>query len=489
VTRLLWVFVAFVVVARGVGAFFLPLTGDEAYYWEWSRRLAFGYVDHPPAVAWTIRAFAAFGQEPGLVRLGFVLCGVFATSALAWCASLIARDSRAGAVTALVFSLTPLMSVVFGSATPDGPFLLFWCFGLLFAVRAFRFGRRADFVLLGIALGGVLLSRMFGFALVAGIAAYAIAPARREVWRRGLWLSFVLAGVLFVPFLAWNAEHGWVTFAFALVHRHQDSRSGFSLTRLGMLYLAIGAAYSPGIWAAALVCAFRPRDALLSWTALPLLGLLTAMALFGEVEIHWVVGPFASLCAEIGVAFTLLGYRPRIVWATVAVVPAAALLPFIFAMVLAPGSSYDIVQRETSLKLRNSGPFEIFAFALLAKDVARIAHEHHAIVMTDGYGLSSVLDFDAAVSPVVIGYNWQGRESRAWYPSSMRPNRALFVDKEPLATRPDFAQRLALACGRVIDGGARTYRYHDAPPRAFYFTWCEGLRPDGLAILRWEAAS
>ena len=39
---------------RAVVAFALPLTGDEAYYWEWSRRLAFGYVDHPPAAAWTI---------------------------------------------------------------------------------------------------------------------------------------------------------------------------------------------------------------------------------------------------------------------------------------------------------------------------------------------------------------------------------------------------------------------------------------------------
>ena len=34
----------------------LDLYADEAYYWMWSRRLATGYFDHPPMVAWLIRA-------------------------------------------------------------------------------------------------------------------------------------------------------------------------------------------------------------------------------------------------------------------------------------------------------------------------------------------------------------------------------------------------------------------------------------------------
>ena len=25
-----------------------------------------------------------------------------------------------------------------------------------------------------------------------------------------------------------------------------------------------------------------------------------------------------------------------------------------------------------------------------------------------------------------------------------------------------------------------------APPRPYYFTWCDGVAPDGLAELRWE---
>ncbi|MBV9102077.1 MAG: glycosyltransferase family 39 protein [Candidatus Eremiobacteraeota bacterium] len=492
-TRAIWVVVALIFIARVVAAFSLPLTGDEAYYWEWSRRLAFGYIDHPPFVAWTIRAFSLlspFGNVPGVVRTGFLLCGVIATLALAQCATVISGDRRAGAVTALLFSLAPLVSVAFGSATPDGPFLMFWCLALWFAARAFRFGHTSDFVLLGLALGGALMSRVFAVALVAGIVAFGVQQRQRasspRLLRRRIGLALVLAFLSFVPFLVWNAQHGWISFAFALLHRHEESRSGFSLLRLVMLEVGAAVAYSPGIWALAILCAARPRNALLAWSALPLLVVLTALVLFENVEVYWLLGPFASLCGLAGIAFLAAAPPARTAWTVAAAVPATVLLGLMFALTFVPGPAYALLQRTTHLRLRNSGPFEIFAFAPLAHDVAQLAQARDAVVMTDGYGFSSVLDFDAGVAPVVIGYDWQGRESHMWYPSTMRPRRALFVDKEPLASRRDFQLRLAQACARVTDGGIHQYRYGSAPPRAFYFTWCDGLKPDGIAILRWE---
>ncbi len=56
-----WAVVALLIAGRFAMAFAVPLTGDEAYYWEWSRRLAFGYSDHPPAVAWTAALFSGLG--------------------------------------------------------------------------------------------------------------------------------------------------------------------------------------------------------------------------------------------------------------------------------------------------------------------------------------------------------------------------------------------------------------------------------------------
>src|SRR5512138_1695590 len=53
-----------------VYAGFLALSPQEAYYWTWSRRLDLSYFDHPPLVAWTIRAATElFGQSERAIRL------------------------------------------------------------------------------------------------------------------------------------------------------------------------------------------------------------------------------------------------------------------------------------------------------------------------------------------------------------------------------------------------------------------------------------
>jgi hypothetical protein len=485
--------VAAVTVMRAIADFKLPLTGDEAYYWEWSRHLAFGYVDHPPAVAWTIRAFAWIGTIPGAVRIGFVLCGVVATLAGAAAATRLAGgDRRAGAVTAIAFALTPLFSMAFGSATPDGPYLAFWTLSIWLALRAFDEQRPIDFIGLGLALGLTLLSRMFGFALLFGIAMYAFAPGRRQLWREGLGWSFAIAALLFVPFVWWNATHHWLTFDFTFVGRHV---SQFKLLRPLSLYAVQAAAYSPGFFIGAFVVAFAPgSNALLKWTALPLIGLLTVLALFEPVEIHWIFGPYASLCVGLGSAYVRLARRARIVWANASVVPALLLLPLVFYAAVAPGAAYQLF-RNTGSTLRNTGPFEIFTYWPLAQDVRHLADANDAVVMTDGYGLSAVVDFYAGVTPIVIGYDWQGRESRNWYGDAEHPKRAIFLDKEELDPqhpsalnrgRPDFKARLMQGCGAVRKGPVLEYSYAGVPPRKYYTTFCDDLAPDGLRLLRWE---
>jgi hypothetical protein len=480
-----WIAILAVVAVRGLVAFTLPLTGDEAYYWEWSRHLAWGYVDHPPLVAWTIALFAPFGRTPGLVRLGFVLCGLVASIAIAGCAIELTGERRAGAVAALALALTPLASLAFGSASPDGPYLMFWCLALWFGARAFRRDALADWICFGVAIAGVLLARVLGFALLFGVCAYALSPGVRYVWRRGMPIALGVALLLYAPFLVWNATHDWVTIAFALVHRHEETHA-FELRRVAVLLLTQAAAYSPGIFIAVLLCVLRPSNAFLAWTGIPQFAVVTVLAFVEKVEIHWIFGTLASMAAMLGVAYTRLSHRRRIVWTTICVVPGAILVPAILAISFAPVPIYRIVHRETGAQLRNGGPFEIMTYAMVAHDAAELARSRDAVVMTDGYGLSSVLDFDAGIAPVVIGYDWQGRESRAWYPDERRPQRALFVDKEPLSTRPDIASHLHRACARVVDGGTHPYSYGGTTPRAYYFTWCEGLSGDGLAILRWE---
>ncbi|KAE9681474.1 glycosyl transferase, partial [Enterobacteriaceae bacterium TzEc077] len=59
---------------RLVAAAFTPITFDEAYYWMWSQNLAGGYYDHPPMVAYVIRAGTMIAGDTELgVRLVSIL--------------------------------------------------------------------------------------------------------------------------------------------------------------------------------------------------------------------------------------------------------------------------------------------------------------------------------------------------------------------------------------------------------------------------------
>src|SRR5580700_4295525 len=71
------------VAVRLVAAAWTPLTFDEAYYWMWSKHLAFGYYDHPPGVAFVIRAGTAIAGDTELgVRLVSILLALPVSLAL-----------------------------------------------------------------------------------------------------------------------------------------------------------------------------------------------------------------------------------------------------------------------------------------------------------------------------------------------------------------------------------------------------------------------
>jgi hypothetical protein len=472
ITVVAWSVVAIVTALRAIFAASLPLTGDEAYYWEWGRRLAAGYVDHPPAVAFAIAAFSWLGHTPFAVRIAFVLCGLGTALATAGAATALARDRRAGAVAALAVTLAPIMTVAFGIATPDGPFAFAWALSLYFAALAFEEKRLQWFVWLGVALGFALLSRFFSWALVLGIAAAALVAPYRVLWRRGLVLSFAIALAVFAPFIVWNAQHHWISFTFALLQRHPSDEvqllRPLSLYGLGLL------AFSPGLWIAATISAAHPRHALIAWTALPLSVLLIVLASHERVEVYWFIGPFISLCVIVGMQVRRLGWT---------LVPAAVLSALIFAAGIAPHQMYAAVTR-AGVHLSDAGPFEMFTYPPLAKKMRMVADANHAIVMTDGYGFSSLLDFYGGLEPVVIGYDAQGEEARTWVNDSNRPSRAIFLDKVPLSKRPDFAHQLALACGRVQPGPVLDFTY-----RRYFTTWCDGMSPAALATLRWQIAT
>lgn len=227
VTRLQRQAAAITIVAtalRMVLAAKLPLVADEAYYWEWSRHLAFGYFDHPPAIAWLIACGTTiFGDTTLGVRFFPVLCGAIAAFALAELTERLA-GVRASRFAALLLAVTPF-TIGFVLATPDAPLLAAVAMTLMLVVRALDPAATARQSLVawigaGAAIGVAMASKFTAvFVPMALLLACAIHPALRvQLKRPGAYVAVLVASLVMLPVLQWNAQHEWIAFRFQLGH-------------------------------------------------------------------------------------------------------------------------------------------------------------------------------------------------------------------------------------------------------------------------------
>ena len=212
-------------VIRLVFAALIPLFGDEAYYWEWSRRLAAGYFDHPPGIAVLVRGGTAlFGSIALGVRFFPVVAGLIAAAATAAIALRLAGE-RGALRSALIITCMPLAAAGLVLATPDAPLLATISLGVYGVVRAIQSppGSRASlgwWCASGVALGLAFCSKYTSILMPVGVvlAILARASLRARLREPGPYLACVIATLVFLPVLRWNAAHDWVSFGFQVHH-------------------------------------------------------------------------------------------------------------------------------------------------------------------------------------------------------------------------------------------------------------------------------
>src|SRR5438477_7947797 len=100
------------IVLRLIAAAYTPITFDEAYYWMWSKSLAGGYYDHPPMVAYVIRAGTMIAGDTELgVRLVSILLALPMSYAVYRSAAILFGGVRMAATSAILLNVTLLASV------------------------------------------------------------------------------------------------------------------------------------------------------------------------------------------------------------------------------------------------------------------------------------------------------------------------------------------------------------------------------------------
>lgn len=323
----------------------LPLVADEAYYWEWSRNLAFGYFDHPPVIAWLI-AFGTgiFGDTTLGVRFFPVLCGALAAFALADLTDRL-TGVRASRFAALLLAVTPV-TIGFVLATPDAPLLAAVAMTLMFVVRALdpdATPRQSlgAWIGAGAAIGVAMASKFTAvFVPLALLLACAIHPALRVQLRRpGAYVAVLVASLVMLPVLQWNAQHEWIAFRFQLGHGLNTVANGSWWQRelelfggqiglvtpilLALLVRAIWRDYNPN---------GEPRRFALAQVALFCLGVFIYSATQRRVEANWPAIGWLPALALLAAATQEL----RSVWERRAMWLAGALTALVLAHVAFP---------------------------------------------------------------------------------------------------------------------------------------------------------
>ena len=215
--------------------------GDEFYYVICGRHPAWGYADQPPLTPFLARLAAAIPLDNGLLGLR-ALAVAFQAGCIVLTAVLTAElggRRRAQLIAAGAIAASPVFvgaSLLFGTTVTDQ---FFWVAVLVLAARALRIGTTRAWLLAGLVAGLGLENKSTVAVLLLGICV-GLALFRRPVLRtRGPWLAGVLAVLIEVPNLVWDAQNRWINLSMTRSLAHKSGGPlGSLLVQLPELVIA-----------------------------------------------------------------------------------------------------------------------------------------------------------------------------------------------------------------------------------------------------------
>lgn len=409
-------------------ATFIPLFPDETYYWDWSRHLAAGYFDHPPAIALLIRSgTTVFGATPLGVRIGVVLAGSIASLALvvtSWRLSGQAADPTPvlddpGVRAAALMLVIPAALVGFIIATPDAPLLAASALTIAALERAIAAPVRSRESLrwwcaAGVTLGLAFCSKYTAVLIPLGV--FIALLTRRDLRVRlaepGPYAAAIIALLVLTPTLVWNAHHGWISFAFQLQHGLGSTHGSVIGRELSLIGGQLGLV-SPIIAALGVIAVARglrrvadARKYVFAVIATTIIAFFAVSALRRPVEPNW---PVLALVAALPLLATYRSGRRLRGW----LVAGSALGLVCTSIIVAQAAT-----RVIAVSPRRDPLSKAFGWNDLASSVHRAAQEAAARgctatwIAADRYQDASELAFNLSSHPRVFALNLGGRANQ-----------------------------------------------------------------------------
>jgi 4-amino-4-deoxy-L-arabinose transferase-like glycosyltransferase len=310
-----WLFAAVVMAGVALHAWLaasLPLSGDEAYYWDCARHLDWSYFDQPGLVIWPIRlATAVLGDTALAVRFPAMLASLLSAFFLLPLVRRLGGGARQAAVAVVLWHAMPVYFFGAFYESTDAGMMAAWI-GATWAAVALAQGERRAWWGFGLALGlGFLAKFPIVLALPALVPALRVPAVRRHLATPVPWLAAAMSCVLTAPVWIWAARHHWDNIRFQLSGRHETHH--LTLRYLGE-FVGANLLLATPFLAAALAVAWwrgwRRRDP--AWRVL-LVAAASPLVVFGLVSLrervggHWGVPGLVVAMA----ALVLIEFRGR----------------------------------------------------------------------------------------------------------------------------------------------------------------------------------
>lgn len=270
-----------------------PMTGDEAFFYQWGVYPDYGYSDHPPMVGWMLYVLNSVSSHPLVLRIVTVFLWSIVALGLVDLIGRIAPEKKTQALWLGALFLVLPFTWGLNLVTTDTPLILFTFLSGYCFVRATLAQRTGWYAAAGVLLGMALLSKYFAGLLAIVYFVYLARSAKG-------WAYLILIALCAIPFAAvnviYNAGHCWSNVMFNLINRNEASRWSFG-TVLGYVAMMV---YLVTPWVAIRVV--RERSAILKHGFVTVL-FMVPFALFlllstrKTIGLHWVLGfvPFVFL--------------------------------------------------------------------------------------------------------------------------------------------------------------------------------------------------
>jgi 4-amino-4-deoxy-L-arabinose transferase-like glycosyltransferase len=261
---------------------------DEAYYWMFSRHLAWGYAEHAPMVALVIRiGTALMGGE-----IGVRLMAVFLNLGTVILIYKLTDRKEPLLLALLAFSMVE-MHVAGFLAVPDAPMIFFVA---LFLYRYRLWLEKESWgntLWLTLAVLGIVYSKYHGLMVL-----FFTILSRPSLLRNSrFWFMAVVATLLFLPHLSFLWETEFATFRYHLLDRIREPKPlQFSMQYLLDQLLVAG----PLMGFVLFPAAFRYKtktdfEKSLQWILLGVLAFLLLLSFRTRIEANWSASAFIPL--------------------------------------------------------------------------------------------------------------------------------------------------------------------------------------------------